>query len=211
MNGAARTLATAAVGAWAACGGCAGELDDRPTSSATTTAGSSGSDASGTGAVLRDDGRTVLFLADSASTAWAFARLAEVSRSPRFADLASRVASHMLEEFGGAPGGALYASTQDADAAGVFADRVVALAPCALAARALAATSRASGEPSFAASGRSVLAGAATPRALGEQGRMVGGFILAAIELEVVTLQGAREPDQRSSTRATNASRSPAD
>jgi uncharacterized protein YyaL (SSP411 family) len=145
------------------------------------------------GAVARDGGRSVYFLADAAAAAYALARLAEVTREARYVELAARVAERMLDAFGGAPGGALYASTADPDAAGVFAERLVALPGNALAARALAAVSRASNDPRHAESGRRVLAGAATPRAITQQGRMIGGVLLAAFDLGV---GGAAEPSR---------------
>ncbi len=149
------------------------------------------------GVVSRDGGRAVLFLADYAGAAFGFARLAEASKSPRFADLSRRIALRMLEDFAGAPGGGLYAATLDPDAAGVFAERLIALPPSVLAARALAAVARGSGERHFVDAGRAVLAGAATPRAISEQGRMVGGFILAASELGLLGGDEAGAPGVR--------------
>ncbi len=142
------------------------------------------------GRVTRDaGGRRVRFLADAAASALGLARLGAVARDRASTEAAVRIARRMLIDFGGAPGGALFVSTPDPAASGAFAERTVSLATCALAARALGVVATASGDVALRQQGKQVLAAAATPAALEGQGRMVGGVLLAAIDLGVIELR----------------------
>ncbi|MFT3840717.1 MAG: DUF255 domain-containing protein [Myxococcaceae bacterium] len=129
------------------------------------------------GAVKHEaDSKGPYFLSDAASLGLAFARLGEVTHDKKWSALADRIASRMLELF--AREGALYDSTPDPDAQGVFAHRRSGFGPNVAAARLLAATHR-------EARGKQVLAALGGTERLDGEFAWVGEWLLAARELGV--------------------------
>ncbi|MBL8949385.1 MAG: hypothetical protein JNK82_01320, partial [Myxococcaceae bacterium] len=119
------------------------------------------------------------FLADAAALGLGFARLAAATGDVQHAWAANRIAQVMVETFADAAnGGALYDSTPDPAAAGVFAKRQKPFVHNVVAARLLAAV----GEPER---GRNVLAGISSPAKIDAEGAWVGEYLLAARELGV--------------------------
>jgi uncharacterized protein YyaL (SSP411 family) len=127
--------------------------------------------------------RGVRFLADHAALGHGLARLAEVSGEAAYKDAALRIAAAMERDLADPETGAYFAGTPDAAAAGVFARRDRPLAHNVLAARLNGALWRLTGDAAFRDRGRRALAAIATPRALLDQGRMVGELLLALDEV----------------------------
>ena len=134
---------------------------------------------------VRRTGSTALYLADAASLGHALVRLAEVSGEASYRDTAGKIAVAMERDFADAKTGAYFARSQDASAAGVFARRDRPFAHNIMAARFLAALTRATGDVAPRDRARRALAAALTPRALTERGRMVGELLLALDEASV--------------------------
>lgn len=135
------------------------------------------------GTVLRTQGAAdgdVRFLVDAAELGRAAACVAQRTQDARWKEAAVHMAVRMESLFGGAPGGALFDQTADPAASGVFAERTASLPANVAAALLLAEVTRLTGDSGFAQRGRKLLAAAATARALKEQGRTQGGFLLAA-------------------------------
>ena len=127
-------------------------------------------------------GKAVLFLADAASFGLALSELARVTKDERYSSAALRIAKAVEAQFT-APGGALYANTPDPGAVGVFAERRIPFEANALAARFYASLAKVSGDAGWRDRGVAVLAAITTPRALDDQGRNLGGYLLAADDL----------------------------
>jgi len=118
------------------------------------------------------------FLADAAALGFGFARLAAVSGDVHHAWAANRIAAVMVESFADPRGGALFDSTPDPAAAGVFAKRQKPFVHNVVAARLLAAV----GEKER---GLAVLAGVSSTAKIDAEGAWVGEYLLAARELGV--------------------------
>jgi len=129
------------------------------------------------------------FLADAAAFSFGLARLAKHSGDARHGDDAKRIAERLRLDFmadaSGSPP-ALFASTKDPSAMGVFARRRQPFAANVVAARAFAAIHAMNGDARALEAGRKVLRAIATPRRLAKQGRMTGAFLLACAELDVI-------------------------
>jgi uncharacterized protein len=113
------------------------------------------------------------FLSDAASVALAFARLFQATGDAQWKTQAERIVERMWERFGGGPSGALFDSTLDPDANGVFARRRASFTPNILAARALNAVGRVD-------QAKSVLASMASHERLDGEMAWLGEFLLAA-------------------------------
>jgi hypothetical protein len=96
------------------------------------------------------------------------------------------VGERLLRDFTDPASGALFETTKDSDAVGVFAQRERPFVHNVAAARFLAALHALTGEAAWRERGQQVLAGISTPRTIAAQGRMVGEFLLAADELGVI-------------------------
>jgi len=136
------------------------------------------------GAVKHDakNGSPVRHLADAAALGRGLARLFESTRDPVYRDAALRIADAMDKLLADGATGAYFANTPDPAAVGVFARRQKPLSHNAAAARFLATLARATGDEAFLQRARKTLAAVATPRAVAEQGRMLGEFLLALDE-----------------------------
>ena len=129
-----------------------------------------------------NNSKTVLFLADAASFGFALSELARATKDERYSSAALRIAKSMEAQFA-APGGALYANTQDPGAVGVFAVRRIPFEANALTARFYASLAKVSGDAAWRDRGIAVLAEITTPRAIDDQGRNLGAYLLAADDL----------------------------
>lgn len=145
-----------------------------------------------TGRLMDTDGRLrretkhgaeVRYLADAATFGRGLARLAEVTGDVELRVQAERIADVMLADFADPDTGALFGTTPDPSAAGVFAERRRPFRHNVTAARFLATLTRVTGDPRWRDAGRRLLAGIATPAGLAAEGRMVGDFLLALDEL----------------------------
>ena len=133
------------------------------------------------GAVIHDprSQSRVRFLADQAGLGRGLARLAQVTGSKRYRRAAVRIAKRMLKTLDDARTDALYASTEDPAAAGVFAKRRRPFTHNVLAARFLGALAKLTGDAAYATQGLRILAAVSTPAAIDQQGRMIGAYLLA--------------------------------
>ena len=118
------------------------------------------------------------FLEDAAAFGLALVRLAETTKEPKYAALASKIADQMIIRFADPTSGALFETTIDPDAIGVFARRGHAFAPNVTAARLLAATAH---QPR----GREVLAALGASKRLDAEYAWLGDYLLACRELGV--------------------------
>lgn len=152
-----------------------------------------GSHVDGEGHVLHsaDGARGLLFLADAASLGYALSELARVTNDDRYKAAALRIANAMQAQFI-APSGALFANTPDKGAVGVFAERRVPFEANALAARFYASLARVTGDAAWRERGIGVLTAITTPRGIDEQGRNLGGYLLAADDLGLLDSALAR-------------------
>jgi hypothetical protein len=139
------------------------------------------------GAVRHDakSSSKVRYLADAASLGRALARLFEVTQNETYRAAAVRIAEAMERTLVDAATGAYFAHTPDPSAAGVFARRERPFSPNVAAARFLAALARATGDTQYRDRARRVLAAVASPRAVADQGRMLGELLLALDEAGV--------------------------
>lgn len=128
--------------------------------------------------------RRVTFLADAAALGWGLSELARATQEPRYRDAAVGVIAAVERTLRAQPGG-YYGNTVDPDAVGVLAERRRPFEANVLYARALASLAALTGDGAHRARGVLALATAATPEALAAQGRMLGGFLLAARELGI--------------------------
>ena len=122
------------------------------------------------------------FLVDAAALGRALARLGEVTREPRWAEHARRIAAAMARDFAD-PAGGWFGRTLDDAATGALAERDRPLAPAIAGARFLAALARLTGQAAPREAARRALAVAASPRAVDALGRTVGELVLALDEL----------------------------
>lgn len=138
------------------------------------------------GAVHRggEGARRVTFLADAAALGWGLSELARATKEARYEAAAIAIVAE-AERTLRAQGGGYYGNTVDPDAVGVLAERRRPFEANVLYARTLASLAALSGDGELRERGRATLAAAATPEALAAQGRMLGGFLLAARELGV--------------------------
>jgi uncharacterized protein YyaL (SSP411 family) len=139
------------------------------------------------GSVARrgDRVRAVRFLADAASLGHALVTLYDLQGQRRFLEAALRIADALERDFGSTPAGAYFAATVDSEAVGVFAERRVPFEPNVSAVRLLTALAR--HEPTRRARAESLFAAISMPAALSKQGRMLGGYLLAADDLGLLT------------------------
>jgi uncharacterized protein YyaL (SSP411 family) len=126
------------------------------------------------------------YLGDAAALGRGLAVLALRTGEARYREAAVSVGEKMLRDFADPDSGALFETTKDTDAVGVFAERERPFVHNVAAARFLAALHTLTGDAMWRDRGREVLAGISRPRILAEQGRMVGEFLLAADELDVL-------------------------
>ena len=129
----------------------------------------------------------VRFLADAASLGLGLAELGTASGDAKYTDAASRIADAMVADFGGGAANALFAMTLDPAAVGIFAERRVPFDANACAARFLARLGKGSGRPELVTRAAVILGAISTPRRLGDQGRILGAYLLAADALGLVT------------------------
>ncbi len=125
----------------------------------------------------------VRYLADAAAFGLGLARLAEVTGDGALAADAGRVADAMLRDFADADSEALFETTPDAAAVGAFARRRHPFEHNVRAARLLAALAALEQNPARLERARRLLAAVATPGAVADQGRVLGGFLLACGEV----------------------------
>jgi uncharacterized protein YyaL (SSP411 family) len=130
-----------------------------------------------------DTSSKVVYLADAASFGRALARLAEVTGEASYREAAVRLAKSMLHDLEDTETGAFFGHTPDPAAAGVFTRRERPFNHNVTAVRFLAALSRVTGDVSYRERAARALAAVATPKALDEQGRMIGEFLLATDEI----------------------------
>ena len=125
-------------------------------------------------------GKRVRYLADHVALGLAFVRLAEATGDPEWRTLASRMAGILLVDFSDPETSAFLATTLDPSATGVFAQRERPFELNVLAARYLGELAALTADRLPRDVGRRALAAVATPTAITDQGRMLGGFLLAA-------------------------------
>lgn len=127
--------------------------------------------------------RAIFYLDDGAHLGLGLARLAEVSGATgaRYRDAALRIADALRRDLSDERGG-LFAHSVDPGASGVFARRRKPLAANVTSARLFAALWRLTGDANWQVRAQDTLAAIATPRAVRDEGRMVGTFLLALAE-----------------------------
>jgi uncharacterized protein YyaL (SSP411 family) len=142
------------------------------------------------GTVLHDakSSDKVHFLADGAAFGRALVRLYSVTREVKYLSAARRIAGALEPLFDGGVG-AYFAHDPDPDAAGVFAARRHPFEDNVRMARFLSALSEATDDASYRTRSRSLLAAISTPAALDTQGRLLGEYLLALREVELVSLK----------------------
>ncbi len=143
----------------------------------------------------------VRYLADAAAFGLGLARLAEVTGDAALVADAGRVADAMLRDFGDADGDALFETTPDAAAVGAFARRRRPFEHNVRAARLLAALAALEQNPARLERARRLLAAVATPGGLADQGRVLGGFLLACGEVGMAPDLAAPVRSDRSAAR----------
>ena len=129
-----------------------------------------------------DPSAHVLHLADNAAFGYALIRLYEVTHDVTLRDAAEKIAGLLQQELTDPETGALFGSTKDPDAVGVFSQRRVPFEDNVVAVRMLAKLAEVGHEDrraAFAALAERVLEGAARPELIRGQGRMIGNFLLA--------------------------------
>ena len=138
------------------------------------------------GGTVRHDARsaaTLRHLADSAGLGRALARLAQVavdpSRKAGYRQRAEGIATAMHESLWDPAVSAYYGHTLDDKAAGVFTRRRHPFEHNVLAARFLSTLAAVTGDDTLLQRARQVLTAIATPSAMADQGRMLGGFLSA--------------------------------
>ncbi len=150
----------------------------------------------GTGAVAHDpQNGHVRFLADAASLGRACAVLYEATHDAHYRDAAVHIEARMVETLLDPAPGAFFEHTVDPDAEGAFQRRQHPFRPNVLAARFLAALESITGKKTYGDIGRRALAAVSTPVALDDQGRILGGYLLALDELGAAR---AAAPDGKS-------------
>ena len=128
----------------------------------------------------------VLYAADSAAMAMAYARLHEATGERAHLDQAVELAGFLEAAMVDPASGALFSSTEDPDAAGVLARRRVAFEDNVLALRAYARIARATGDPRWPTAIRRILTGISTPAQIKARGRWLGDYLLALEETKGV-------------------------
>ncbi len=129
-----------------------------------------------------DPSARVLHLADNAAFGSALARLFEATGDASYRDAAEKIADVLRDQLLDASTGALFGSTKDPDAVGVFAQRRVPFQDNVKAIRLLAKLGEVGREErrvEFAAFAERVLEGVARPEEIRGRGRMIGDFLLA--------------------------------
>jgi len=131
------------------------------------------------GSVWRDADRKSgpFYLADAAAFGWGLVRLELASGDSRYGLAAKRIAQATVKNFVDAKSGGYFERTADENAAGVFAQRQRPFVHNVMCARFFANLSP--GEAIWRERARRILAAIATPRTFDDQGRMVGGYLLA--------------------------------
>jgi uncharacterized protein YyaL (SSP411 family) len=122
------------------------------------------------------------YLADAAAFGWGLTRLGIVTSETRYRDAAGRIALATAKNFGDAKSGGYFEHTMDPNAAGVFTQRQYPFVHNVTCARFFAEIAKQPGEASSQEKARRILAAVATARALDDQGRMVGDYLLALDE-----------------------------
>jgi len=130
-------------------------------------------------------GKKVRHLADHVALGRAFVALARATGRPEWRAEAERVARAIFDDLLDPQTSAFFANTVDPSAAGVFSRRERPFENNALAARFLGELSALTGDPVWREAGARALAAVASPAGLAEQGRMLGGFLLAVDALGV--------------------------
>ncbi len=143
---------------------------------------------------VRRKGRDVRYLADAASLGFALARLGRLSGERKYIDTALRIAKTMERDLEEHESRAFLAHTPDPDAQGIFSTPERPFFGNILAARMFAALAKATGDEAYRARGLEILAAVATPRELSFRARTLGGFLLAADDLEVVSSRSLETP-----------------
>jgi hypothetical protein len=126
------------------------------------------------------------YLGDAAGLGRALAMLAVRTGEARYRQAAVSVGERLLKDFADPDSSALFETTKDSDAVGVFARRERPFVHNVATARFFAVLHTLTGDAAWRERGREVLAGISRPRTLSEQGRMVGEYLLAADELGVI-------------------------
>jgi hypothetical protein len=130
----------------------------------------------------------VVFLADQVEMGRAFVALHEATGHARYRVAAVAVADALVSRFRDGARGALFESTADPHAVGVFAERRTPFLPNAGAARLFVALSAATGEARYREVAAEIVRAAATPAEVRRRGRTVGELILAIEELALRTV-----------------------
>ncbi len=128
----------------------------------------------------------VFFSADSAAMAMAFVRLHEATGERAHLDRAVELATFLESAMVDPASGALFSSTTDPDAAGVFAKRRVSFEDNVLALRVYARLARATRDARWPAAIRRILTGISTPGQIKARGRWLGDYLLALEETKGV-------------------------
>jgi hypothetical protein len=141
-----------------------------------------------------DPGAHVLHLADNAAFGYALMRLFEVTHDGKYRDAADKIVSLFEQELLDPSTGALFGSTKDPDAVGVFSQRRVPFEENVMAVRLcvkLALVGREERRLAYVSLAERVLEGVARPEQIRGQGRMIGGFLLALEEVRHLRLPKA--------------------
>lgn len=132
-----------------------------------------------------EGGRSHRFLADAAALGLGLVELAQASAEPRYAEVALRIAQRIELDFASSEG-TYFASTADPNAVGVFAERRRPFEANLLVVRLLARLAEQRQDEALRVRATALLSALSTPRALSKQGRMLGGYLLAADALGLI-------------------------
>lgn len=134
--------------------------------------------------LLRHDAKSTdatRYLADSASFGFALVRLSQITKNPVWQERAERIAGAIEKKFLDPATGAFFAHTEDPAAVGVFAQRQRPFSPNVQAARLFTALGG-----DYRNKAIRVLTGISAPRTIANQGRMIGEYILALDDANLV-------------------------
>ena len=132
-----------------------------------------------------EGGRSHRFLADAAALGLGLVELAQASAEPRYAEVALRIAQRIELDFASSEG-TYFASTADPNAVGVFAERRRPFEANLLVVRLVARLAEQRQDEALRVRATALLSALSTPRALSKQGRMLGGYLLAADALGLI-------------------------
>lgn len=123
-----------------------------------------------------------LFLSDNAAFGFGLVRLWETTKNDEYLRRARAIADFMIADLLDDPSGAMFASTADPDAVGIFATRRTPFEDNVMAIRMLARLARATNDAKYKHAIDRVLRAVSTPEEIKSRGRWLGDYLLALEE-----------------------------